>query len=229
MQSISSLTTGAWQLYKENFKTLFLILLVPAVLSGIAGFFEPFPNQVQSTAEASVYFFFLVSSLVISIAMTIALVHKLDDTSLDAKSAYQKGWQQLLKYIGFSIVLTIVLLVAFILLIIPGIWLSVSFTFAIFFLLLKGASIIDSLKMSFNLVKGKWWGVLGQLLVLGLLCLLFVIGLNMVSSVIGALVGEDGAYAFTSAVSYFLAPYSMGYMYLLFKSMEQKQGGEDLQ
>jgi len=222
MQSISSLIKDALSIYMQNIKVFLLIVLVPAVLSGIAAFFEPEKNEIQTQTVSAFFLIATILSIAASLFMTLALIHKGADTTLDAKAAYQKGAGQFLKYILFAIVLTLILVVAFVLLIIPGIWLSVSFSFAMFFLLLENQSIVQSLRSSFNLVKGKWWGVLGRSLILGLLSIAFVIVLELLGVIFSVALGVDGAYALKAMLAFLLTPFSILYMYLLFKDLQSK-------
>lgn len=157
--------------------------------------------------------------------MTIALIYKIDDPSLGVNASYKRSAGKFFKYLLLVIVLTIILIPAFLLLILPGIWLSVAFSFAMFFLLLQNASIKNSLKASFNLVKGHWWAVFGRAIILGLIGLVFVIILEFVFGFFGILLGGDMAYGVKSALSFILTPFSTAYMYLMFKDLLATKGG----
>jgi hypothetical protein len=54
-------------------------------------------------------------------------------------------------------------LVGFVLCIVPGIWIGVSWAIAVPVLLTEGARGSNALRRSFHLVKGRWWGTFGAL------------------------------------------------------------------
>jgi Membrane domain of glycerophosphoryl diester phosphodiesterase len=64
-----------------------------------------------------------------------------------------------------TIVLVVGLLTAFILLVIPGIWLGVAWAVAIPVMLVEGRGGVGALKRSFELVQGRWWATFGRLAV----------------------------------------------------------------
>nr|MBA2349306.1 glycerophosphoryl diester phosphodiesterase membrane domain-containing protein [Solirubrobacterales bacterium] len=63
-------------------------------------------------------------------------------------------------WLGLLLVLS--LLVGFLLLIVPGVWLAVSFSVAIPVLLVERLGGAQALRRSFDLVKGRWWPTLGR-------------------------------------------------------------------
>jgi hypothetical protein len=220
MQPISSLFKNTFAHYIANFKLSLAIIAVPAVLAGVAAYFEPAQNETVSAPQGFVYILFALLSFIAAMFMTIAIIHTTDDPTLSVSGAYKRSAQQFFKYLGFIILLSIILIVAFLLLIIPGIWLSISLSFAMFILLLQNAPIIESMKTSFNLVKGRWWKVFGRNLLLGLLCLGIIIVVELVSTVFSFIVGVDFAYALTTVLTYLLTPLSVAYMYIMFRDLQ---------
>ena len=82
-------------------------------------------------------------------------------TISDSLSFARGKWGGLLR---LGILEGLILIVAFLALIIPGIYLVVAFAVAGPVLLLEGMNARDSLGQSRSLVKGRWWPVLGVLL-----------------------------------------------------------------
>jgi hypothetical protein len=112
----------------------------------------------------------------------------------DVSDSLRLGLRRLLPSIGLGIVLAIVLLLAFIALILPGIWLGVAFSLAGPILVLERLGPFASMGRSFNLISGRWWASFGTLLlsVLLLLVLGVIVGL-VFGAIIGLVVGDSVA------------------------------------
>jgi membrane-anchored glycerophosphoryl diester phosphodiesterase (GDPDase) len=65
----------------------------------------------------------------------------------------------------------IVALSAFLLFVVPGIYLSVRFSYVMHAVLIDGESVIGSLKKSWRVVKGNWW----RTFVLGIIVMVFML------------------------------------------------------
>lgn len=85
-----------------------------------------------------------------------------------------------------SIVSAILLAIGFVLLIIPGIFLTVAWCVAVPVLVFESPGILGSLQRSWELVKGNWWVTFGALLV----TIVLIIGLSFL---IGAIFGGIGS------------------------------------
>jgi hypothetical protein len=82
----------------------------------------------------------------------------------------------------------------------PGIWLSIAFTFAPIILLDSGLRGTQALAASHELVKGRWWQTFGRTLVSGFLVGFLAALITMLLVVlIGLFVGFDKAFALAAA------------------------------
>lgn len=174
---------SGWQLFKQR-PWLFVgvTLLITIVNALVSGAF-PGVTWTQETgllADPTHIFGSIVSFIFqIFVGMgTIAFYLKAhDDVSL-AKVA--DLWQPE-KFVNFgllSIILMVVLPIAFILLIVPGIILSLMFQFAPYLVMDKGMGPIEALKESARITSGYKWKLLGfnivliGVIILGALCLI---------------------------------------------------------
>lgn len=80
---------------------------------------------------------------------------------INFKGSIGGGWKFFWSYIGLSLLLLLALSGLFLLLIIPGVIFLVYWTFAPYVLFNEKKGIIDSMKGSFHLVKGRWWKTFG--------------------------------------------------------------------
>jgi len=130
----------------------------------------------------------MVVGLVIT-AVMLNMVAEADRSGVpDVNVALSKSFSRFFPLLGLVLLSTISIMVGFVLLVIPGIWVAVSLVpaVAIFFLEDKGP--LDSFKESIRLVRGSWWPVLGIILSVGLI--VFVLGfLRVVPGPIGFLLG----------------------------------------
>ena len=201
-----------------NFVLFLSILLIPIIVSFFTALFAPIPaTGVMVTYESVIYIILMVIYVIISILMSVALILAINDNSLTAKGAYTRAMSYFWKYVGLSLLMTIILMVGFMLLIIPGIILSVWFAFATYILILENSGIVDSLKRSREYVRGKWWGVFGRLIVMSILIALLAMAISMITVVM-----PDGsiADAIVAALSLLLTPVAVAYMYLLYNEVK---------
>lgn len=203
---------------KENPALFFGILLVPALLSVVASIFEPAQNTGVDASEWIVFAVMTVVTAVANIFMGIALILAFQNRSLTVKSAYSGAKSFFWRYLGLSILTSIVITIGFILLIIPGVIVSVWLAFATFILVLERTEIIEAMKKSKEYVKGKWWEVFGRLIAGSLVALLL---LAIVFAVLSPLpidvLVENIVMTF---IGMLIAPIAVGYMYLMYQDLK---------
>lgn len=82
-------------------------------------------------------------------------------------------WRVMSKHLGKAFIVGVVYLLAVsvgtVMLIIPGIYVSVILIFSIYYLILRDNTITGSLGNSADLVKGQWWGLFGFIFILNLI------------------------------------------------------------
>jgi hypothetical protein len=89
---------------------------------------------------------------------------------------------RVLPLIWLSILYVLGLIIPFILLIVPGIWLSVAWSLSYPALMFEDVRGVKALGRSFSLVRGRWWATFGALLVMYLIVV-------VISAILGALFG----------------------------------------
>ncbi len=168
-KDFGDLLTDAWDEYKKNFKTFFIIILLLSVIPAII---------IQLITNASPNAGFIVSIFVIllSILMGASLIFMVfSKKKLDYKQAIKGGASYFWKYLGLSIIMAIFLAILFILLIIPGIIFWVSWIFAAYILIAEKKPIMASLKSSRYLVRGRWWRVFGYSILFAIIVIIILI------------------------------------------------------
>jgi hypothetical protein len=102
---------------------------------------------------------------------------------LDKKSEVKVSFQDVVALAWICILGGLLLIPAFLLFVLPGIWLSIMFYFAIPIYLKEGKNGWQALKTSYGLVKGRWWATFVRLLVPNIV---YGIGVSVVFGVIAA-------------------------------------------
>src|SRR5690606_54212 len=149
MRSPSQLFKDAFALVKSNLTLFAGIALWPMIITYLAVLFEPAENTgVVNTSEWMVYGVLMLLVMISSVLMTIALTLALNNPSMSVGESYKTSLRFFWSYIGLSIIMSVIILIGFLLLIIPGIILSVWFAFASYILILDNAGIVDSLRRS---------------------------------------------------------------------------------
>lgn len=202
---IKILFSTAFNFFKDNFLTLFLIQVVAMVPSIIlqlrnAGRLEDLnqrlnsevitPGETLNLLKSSlislldpINIIFIVAAVILMLFAIVALYRAIILNDSGEKTgvidAYKSAVSYVPSYLGAMIIYTISLLVGFIFIIIPGLVLAIWFLFYGLAITAEDKGPVDSLKRSRELVKGFWWVVLGRVL-LAAIVLMFV---SMVASI----------------------------------------------
>ena len=97
-------------------------------------------------------------SLLISMGTMKITLDFVDGKKGDYKDLYQQ-YPLLLKYIGASLLEGLIVVVGFIFLIIPGIYLAVKLNFASYAVIDKKVGPVEALKSSYEITNGNWWNL----------------------------------------------------------------------
>lgn len=136
--------------------------------TGYSNLFKRVPTADASARAGAGGIVTLVSIVTIAF-VSAACVHAISSAYLDRPlsigESVRFGARRLLPLLAMLIVLYIGLGIAFVLLVIPGIWLYAAWGVATPALLIEHVRPLRALGRSFRLVKGRWWATAGVLLV----------------------------------------------------------------
>jgi hypothetical protein len=178
---------------------------------------------------------------VVSVLLATAVCFK---AVADAYLGVEPEWRRSLRFavrrlgglFGVAIVGGILVALATVALIVPGVWLFVSYSVAVPALLLERVGPINALRRSFRLVRGRWWPTAGTLLVgyllIGILGALVTAVIMVVPSLVAegnTLVGALGAVVGGTVGSVLTTPYSAAVVTLLYFDLRVRKEGLDLQ
>ncbi len=173
MKKLSSpieLIKDSFSIFFEKKNVLYLILIyLPLIPFQLVFYFQEFIKYTPPTVVVVlVNLVYLVIYLLALLAGVSAVKKVATKEQLDFKKTYIFAWKNLGKFFLLVALVFLANLGGFILLIIPGIIFSTWFSFSNFIFVDKGLGVKASMGKSRELVKGRFWAVLGRLLVFGL-------------------------------------------------------------
>ena len=185
-RDFGQIINATFEFLRENFKQLakaVIYLVGPFVLlTGIfGGLYQKdlfsFTSTVKSLSEFGIafglyIFFAILTSLVLESTIysyILLYLKRQDDIPIEVDEVWLMVKSKTLKILLFSIGYGLVTVFATILLIIPGIYVSVSLMIIFIVGLNEDKGFFDSMSRSFYLVKNKWWFTFGLLIVLSLI------------------------------------------------------------
>ncbi len=161
-------------------------LLVEYALPKAAETGDPLAMVLSPFFWGAILFSWLCGS-VLQAALVRSSILDLGGRPADVGGSLSTALALLLPLIGLSLLTSIILMVGFILLIIPGIIFYVIFSVAVPVLVEERAGVIGSLERSVALTRGSRWQVLGVLAIF----VLFYMAVSMVLGVLGAIAGSE--------------------------------------
>src|SRR5215213_1687322 len=170
----------------------------------------------------------------ISILLATAVCFK---AVADAYLGVEPDWRRSLRFavrrlgglLGVAILGGLLVALATIALVVPGIWLFVMYSVAVPALLLERIGAWSALRRSFRLVRGRWWPTAGALLVGYLLIGIIGALVTGVIMVVPSLVAEDNTVVGGTVGSVLTTPYSAAVVTLLYFDLRVRKEGLDLQ
>jgi hypothetical protein len=234
---IGEVLDAAIKLYRRKATDLWKIvalIIIPVRIIDQLVLYASFPSDVYAH-DGSYYsstggtgsalpFIVLFALGLIAASLTVGALSKcLIDAYLGRPSDWRRSLafarERLASLLWLSIIAGVLLFVAYLLLIIPGIWLTVAWSVAVPVLMFEGKGGFGALTRSMELVRGRWWATFGAYVVAIILIIavgvvvgivfaaiesgLHVnsVGLTLVLDGLGNIIGDIIAYPFLAAVA----------------------------
>jgi hypothetical protein len=189
-QSIGRVLDSGFKLFVKSFAGVFPLSLAAAVVLAVPNIASILTGGTESAASpmpgSTVLLTFLVA-LPIYMILIAAVVYRLGAAAelheATAGQALARGVRCVLSLIGAAVLYLLAMAVGLILLVIPGIILSLSLSFGFFAIVLDDDSALQGLKHSHRLVWGNWWRTLTVVSVPVVIVMILYIGLITVFGV----------------------------------------------
>lgn len=155
-----------WTSYKSNIGTFIgysAWILIPMIVNILAVLtFGPIDSYIFDGL-------LLILELIVTSWVMISLIQSSDfvvrNKKIDTRLISAKSWTYIAPLLLLMLINGLMTLIGFILLVIPGIVLSIYLTFSTVILVLENAGVIDSIKKSFALVIGRFWKIFIRLVI----------------------------------------------------------------
>ncbi len=184
-RSLSELISITFDFIKVNFKIILLSFLtfgVPLVVPGIY-FFSKFTINMSTSMLGGgmdfdfpslgiglVLLFAGVLLYYISINVLVALYLDAEDPkSITINNIWDGIIKNLGKYIGAGVLITLMVLVGYVLLVIPAIYIGIAVSYVFFIITFEDKGVGNAISRSFEIIKGNWWSTFGFILLIGLI------------------------------------------------------------
>jgi len=172
-QSIGGVLDSGFKLFRASFSQVVGLAIV-------AGFMSQLPSVMvtlmmgeggapDSSSLLSVMLISLLIVMLVSMVFFAAIVSRMHGAhagrEVSMGDAFNMGFSCMLPLLGCMLLYGLAIGVGSILLLIPGIILSLSLMFGPYILIIERGGVLESLKRSHNLVWGYWWRTSGIILI----------------------------------------------------------------
>lgn len=171
-----------WETTKKNFWFLVGITAVMGLIQFIPGFLESYLRD-QEALLGVINIIGYVVSLVLSLGLIKIVLAFYDKRKPQFSELFAFDPKLILRYFLATLLYSLIVLLGFILLIIPGVYLSIKYGFYPYLIVDKNMGVFESFSKSGEIAKGNIW----NLFVFGLLLMLIAI-VGIVALLVGLLV-----------------------------------------
>ncbi len=180
------------QEYKSLWKVLFLYAGIPVLINAILGslftevtiadsikmIMNPGSAQTINTGFHGQTFIFSIVSVIVNVFLVgltycyIVLYVERAAGNITASEVWNKFVGLFAALLGYNILTAIVMILAFIALIIPGIYVMVPLSFVLIIKVAENKGFSETFERCFYLVKSHWWETLGLLLIASIIVII---------------------------------------------------------
>lgn len=177
-------TTGwayhhGWKILKDHFTNLLVVTIIYMVVQSLSGFAGRNDNASFSEASISFLIWLLIGGPVVFSSMWVYLKASRGD-EYEIKDAFACFSANYFEVMLANFLVTVIIVVGFVFLIIPGIIFAVKLVFVPYLVMDKEMKAMDAIKLSWKMTGGYFW----QIFLVGFLAVFIVIA-GLVLLIIG--------------------------------------------
>jgi hypothetical protein len=208
-QGIGGILDTGIKLFISTLKTMLpiafiggLVINLPALVMRLPGFaMDPTADPEVVAAAAGPFVILTLAASILSLAFYNAVLLKIDATVKGAEmsvgEAFTQGLRRFPAALGTGILYMLAVVLGMVLLIIPGLILSIYLYCAVLLAVIDRCGPIEAIKRSYNITKGSWWRVATILtvaiIIVFVVALLITVLLGAIGVVSGGLSGDLAA------------------------------------
>jgi len=242
-QTIGQVLDHSFKLYAAAFKKVLPLSFMGALLMAIPGFLAPHDASGDLAAMGDAMgqsLLWVALFLPVYFILASGLIYQMqgvaESRDVGLQEALMRGAKTLLPIIIGIILYVLILMVGFVLLIIPGIILSVSLYFWYTGVVLDNESPLQALKHSHRLVWGNWRRTLTVLSVFWIILLVVYMGFGIAVGVFMATGGASDTEGFrlvselvAALISTVITPFIYSVMLIQYHDLKLRSEGHDLE
>lgn len=176
--SIGEAVKYGWETFRKNWAffigVFFLYLFIPFIFWTIARYFQ----QSYPLISGIFFVFYYILGLILSMGLIAIGLKYSAGQEAEIKDLFTSG-RNIVKYFFSAILYSLIVMVGFLLLIIPGLIWMTKFVFFGWFVIDKGAGPIEALQLSSEATMGAKWDVFGLIVVTILLSFIGILSLGV--------------------------------------------------
>ncbi len=237
--SVAKILDTSIKLYKASFPKLIGYFLILTALYMLMTYFvdafmpipdkpDDLPNLKDINKVSGVFFVVTMLSLI----FYSAIIYRVDNVAHDRDDSFSEGLGVGLKtfprMVIALILYSIALVLGFVLLIVPGLILTLSLYLYIYLIVLDDMGGYESLKASHDLVWGQWWKTATVFTIPGVILIIIFVFMGMVAGFVG---GGSAILidVVTNLVTAFATPFFYIVGYVLYHDLKLRKSGSDLE
>jgi hypothetical protein len=163
LSSFGQMFSGSFR-YVWGRKDLLLLIMIPTILSVLLSEVVPGIELLLALVNMVMY------------SMALYVLAMLDVRSVSVGEAWQWIYRNFSKYLWVAVLSAVVVMGGMMLLVVPGIIVSIMIAFSVFVLMREGVRGMAALRRSRSLVQGYWWAVFGRSVLFSIVTFFIVFG-----------------------------------------------------
>jgi hypothetical protein len=201
-QSVGGVLDRGYLLFKESFSQCWVMALLQSVAAAGANVYQTLHGLPDAGDPLALFrhpAFWVIGFVggLLSVALYTAVMHRILDVATDRSGsladALGAGFRNLPRVFAASILFVIAMVIGFVLLVVPGLYLSVALILFMPAIVVDGNGITQSLQTSRQLVKGSYWRTSA---VVSVVALVLVVATLVVGILVGIVVGPAATMLF---------------------------------
>lgn len=190
-QLIKQTFTQTFQHYKTLLPYFWWMMFLALIMTVLFALDPALTNPFIVMLVALLYIAYIIYSIWVNVTLPRATAELVSKKKLSRDQVLRHVWWTALGAIILSLGTTIIVLTGYILLIIPGIYLTVLLSFAKYRLIIDDKDVMESLADSAKMVNKRWWAVFWRWLASGVVVTIVVYAIIFIVEGILVLINQN--------------------------------------
>ena len=237
MKNFTVLIKESFEIHKQKIKPILalatILITLEIILSSSLGYLlgmGEMGDVANITGTFLVFSYLSIGIIPLAIICSMFIIFSfliltVKPSGTGLKEILQEAWKKFWQYFLIIILTSFFIILSSIFLIIPGIIVAVYLGFSPYAFIAEGKRGINSLKRSWNLIKGSWWKVFGRLILLSIFFGIISVILSSINLILSPTFPLTFLYAILlHFVNFFyIMPLIMIFLYLIYSDLKKSK------